>query len=80
MCVCIDDSSTSVSHVSNETINLVGHVSFNVGNIGTGKVYLCPMRTGSSYLELMAGLGYTVLCSGDCTVWWWICDGLGRYL
>ena len=41
MCVCIDDSSTSVSHVSNETINLVGHVSFNVGNIGTGKVYLC---------------------------------------
>ena len=20
------------------------------------------------------------ICVHDCTVWWWICDGLGRYL
>ena len=37
----------------------VGHVSFNVGNIGTGNVYSFLMRAGSSYSELMAGLGYT---------------------
>ena len=34
-------------------------VSFNVGNIGTGNVYSFLMRAGSSYSELMAGLGYT---------------------
>ena len=37
----------------------VGHVSFNVGNIGTGNVYSFLMRARSSYSELMAGLGYT---------------------
>ena len=37
----------------------VGHVSFNIGNIGTGNVYSFLMRAGSSYSELMAGLGYT---------------------
>ena len=67
----------------------VGHVSFNMSNIGTGNVYSFPMRAGSSYSELMERRGYTdvhkretssVLCSGGCTVWWWICDGLGRYL
>ena len=37
----------------------VGHVSFNVGNIGSGNVYyLFLMRTGFSYSQLMAGLGY----------------------
>ena len=37
----------------------VGHVSFNVGNIGNGNVYSFLTRAGSSYSELMAGLGYT---------------------
>ena len=37
----------------------VGNVSFNVGNIGAGNVYSFLMRAGSSYSELMAGLGYT---------------------
>ena len=48
-------------------------------------MYSFLMRAGSSYSDLMAGLGYTDMqeseqhcaCSGDCTVWWWICDGLG---
>ena len=49
-------------------------VSFNVGN-----VYSLLTRAGSSYSVLMAGpmcrREYSsVLCSGDCTVWWWICE------
>ena len=35
----------------------VGPVSFNVGNIGTGNVYSFMMRAGSTYSEMMAGLG-----------------------
>ena len=37
-------------------IVFVGHVNFN---IGTGNMYSFLMRAGSSYSELMAGLGYT---------------------
>ena len=37
----------------------VGHISFNVGNIGTGNVYTFLIRASSSYSELLAGLGYT---------------------
>ena len=37
----------------------VGHFSFNIGNIGTSNVYSFLMKAGSSYSELMAGLGYT---------------------
>ena len=40
------------------TITL-GMPIFNVGNIGNGNVYSFLMRAGSSYSELMAGLGYT---------------------
>ena len=36
-----------------------GHISFNVGNIGTGFVFSFLLRAGSCYSELMAGLGYT---------------------
>ena len=36
-----------------------GHIRFNVGNIGTGYVYSFLIRAGSSYSELLAGLGYT---------------------
>ena len=34
-------------------------VSLNVGNIGTGNVYSFLMIAGSSYSDLMTGLGYT---------------------
>ena len=33
-----------------------------------------------SKFQLFRADGSSVLCSGDCTVWWWICDDLGRYL
>ena len=35
------------------------HVSFNVDNIGTCNVYSFLTRAGSSYSDLMTGLGYS---------------------